>query len=84
MAAKPTTGMGLYKDFCMACHDPDARGTTVGQTIRGKTAEVLIQNVRGGHHAGEFSNRTSYMPKWSSAQLTDAEIRLIHTYVSTL
>lgn len=43
----------------------------------------MIQNVRNGHHAGEFDRRTGFMPKWSADELSDAEINLIYDYVDT-
>jgi hypothetical protein len=31
-----------------------------------------------------FSNRREFMPSWTAAQLSDAEIRLIFMYVDSL
>jgi mono/diheme cytochrome c family protein len=84
---RPATGMGLFKDFCANCHGADAKG---GVTMRNitlatvRTAAMFLMNVRNGHHAGEFSNRREYMPKWTTAQLSDAEVRLIFGYVDGL
>ncbi|HEY0709080.1 MAG TPA: c-type cytochrome [Polyangia bacterium] len=81
---KATTGQALYKDFCANCHGADARGGPTMRNISTQTAAVFIMHVRSGHHPGEFSNRREYMPKWTATELTDAEIRLISTYVDTL
>jgi mono/diheme cytochrome c family protein len=81
---KATTGQALYKDFCANCHGADARGGATMRNITTQTAAVFIMHVRSGHHPGEFSNRREFMPKWTATELTDAEIRLISTYVDTL
>jgi mono/diheme cytochrome c family protein len=81
---KATTGQALYKDFCANCHGTDARGGPTMRNISTQTAAVFIMHVRSGHHPGEFSNRREFMPKWTATELTDAEIRLISTYVDTL
>lgn len=80
---QPTTGEGLYKDYCAACHGPDAQGGLTDRPIAEETAEFL-DNVREGHHSGEFSNRHDHMPAQSVEDLSDAEIQLIADYVSSL
>lgn len=83
---KPTTGRGLFMDFCANCHGADGRGGVTMRNITiapANTAAMYITNVRGGHHPGEFSNRAEFMPKWTAAQLSDAEIRLIFAFVTT-
>lgn len=81
---KPTTGMGLFKDFCANCHGSDAKGGLAKHSLTSQPVTAFISNVRAGHHANEFSNRTGYMPKWTTAQLSDTEIRLIFSYVDGL
>ena len=81
---KPKDGKGLYLDYCGNCHGADGKGTLVKHPLGMKSATDFINNVRKGHHQGEFVKRTSYMPKWSAAQLSDAEIRLMQTYVAGL
>ncbi len=80
---KPTTGRDLFNDFCRQCHGADGKLVS-GHNIATKTAQEFITNVRNGHHPGEFERRTGYMPKWSAAELTDAEIRLMNTYLRSL
>ncbi len=82
-APKPTTGEGLYMDYCGVCHGDDGVGTT-GHDAKGMSLSGFTSNVRNGHHAGEFDNRTGYMPKWSNSELSDAEVNLIHQHVNSL
>lgn len=79
---QPTTGEGLYESYCSNCHGDDGRGTTNHDATDVSLSE-MIDNVRNGHHAGEFSRRTGFMPSWSAEQLSDAEINLIYDHVST-
>ena len=81
---KPTTGQGLYKDYCLNCHGADAKGGVTMRDISAEPVNTFIQDSRSGHHPGEFSNRREYMPKWTAAELSDAELRLIFQYVDTL
>jgi mono/diheme cytochrome c family protein len=81
---KPTTGAALFKDFCANCHGADGKGGVTMRNITSapaNTAAMYLSNVRGGHHPGEFGNRREFMPKWTAAQLTDAEVRLIFNFV---
>jgi mono/diheme cytochrome c family protein len=82
---RPTTGAGLYKDFCANCHGPAGKAV-MNHDISTKTAEQFIQHVDSGHHAGDYGNRTGYMPsrKQKEWELSDAEITLIHAYVRGL
>jgi mono/diheme cytochrome c family protein len=81
---KPTTGMGLFVDFCANCHGADAAGGVTMRPIATEPMTAFMTNVRNGHSAGMFSNRREFMPKWTATQITDAEIRSIYTYVSGL
>jgi mono/diheme cytochrome c family protein len=84
MLQKPTSGAGLYKDYCLNCHGADARGGVTMRDISAEPLATFIADSRSGHHAGEFSNRREYMPKWTAAELSDAELRLIFDYVDGL
>ena len=81
---KPTTGAGLFRDYCANCHGADAMGGVTMRPIATEPMSAFPMNVRSGHHPGEFSNRRDFMPKWTAAQLSDAEIQLIFTYVNGL
>jgi mono/diheme cytochrome c family protein len=69
---------------CANCHGANAKGGVVAHDISTKSASDFVSNVRAGHHPGEFDNRKEFMPKWTGAQLSDAEIRLIFGYVDGL
>lgn len=81
---KPTTGKALYEDYCQNCHGADAKGGITMRPIDAEPVATFIADTRAGHHPGEFANRREFMPKWSAAELTDAQIRLIFMYVSGL
>jgi mono/diheme cytochrome c family protein len=81
---KPTTGAGLYKDYCENCHGADAKGGVTMRNISAEPVAAFIADSRSGKHPGEFSNRREYMPKWTATELSDAEIRLIFMYVDGL
>lgn len=80
---QPTTGEGLYVDYCAACHGDDGLG---GPTMRPIVNEVqeAEELVRNGHGGSNFSDRREYMPQWSDAALSDAELDLIITYIESL
>lgn len=79
---QPMTGEGLFLDYCAACHGDDGKG---GPTMRSITGEVdeAEELVRQGH-AGDFSERREYMPKWSAAEISDAELDLIISHIESL
>ncbi len=81
---RPTDGPGLYADFCQNCHAADGNAIP-NHSITGDraTAEHFIENVRGGHHAGEFDNATGYMPAMSADFISDQEITMIAEFVAT-
>jgi mono/diheme cytochrome c family protein len=78
---KPTTGQGLYKDFCGNCHGPNAAtGGVVPVSIVAKKMTEITQRVRMGEGA-DPSMRNGYMPAEDAASLTDAELMLISQYL---
>ncbi|NVB79363.1 MAG: c-type cytochrome [Kofleriaceae bacterium] len=82
-APKPSTGEGLYVRFCGNCHGANAQGGRVGQDVTHELDEVS-EKVREGHGGTNYGARTKYMPSWTSAELTDAEVDLIAAYLATL
>jgi mono/diheme cytochrome c family protein len=80
---QPTTGEGLYNDYCAACHGADATGGQTTRPIQNETGEFQA-DVRGGHHPGEFEVRRDFMPSWTADELTDEEIQLMVEYVQSL
>ncbi|HTM46961.1 MAG TPA: c-type cytochrome [Polyangiaceae bacterium] len=92
---KPTTAQGLYEDYCANCHGKDGHGgtSTKNLTTVANLAATIVTKVRGGVNLGQFQKLTDYMPKRdapaggampTNAQLTDAELMLITTYVDAL
>lgn len=82
-APKPATGPELYGRFCVNCHGANARSGRVGKNIVSELAELSIK-VRYGHGGTSYGLRTSYMPAWGTDVLTDADLALLRTYISTL
>lgn len=80
---QPTTGQALFHDYCANCHGADANGGPVMHGITMDAAEIP-ENVRGGHHPGEFGNRTEFMPAFTTERISDAEVLLIQAYVESL
>jgi mono/diheme cytochrome c family protein len=80
---QPTTGEGLYLDYCGNCHGADGKGGPTMRPILQELAEIEPL-VRQGAHLGEFAMRREYMPAWNTMQLSDAEVDLIYAYVESL
>lgn len=83
MAEKPTTGAELYGRFCVNCHGTTGRAGRVGKNIVREVSN-MASIVRRGHGGTSYGARTSYMPKWTTTEITDEELALIKTYVSGL
>jgi mono/diheme cytochrome c family protein len=80
-APKPTTGQGLYKDFCGNCHGPNmGTGGNIPVNITGKMVAQITQKVRVGEGM-DPGMRNGYMPAETTAALTDAELALISTFL---
>lgn len=80
---KPTTGQALYNTYCGNCHGANARGGIVGEGLKGK-GSLFLSLTRSGHGGSSYANRISYMPAWSSAEISDADVQLMVQYVNTL
>ncbi|HVY30485.1 MAG TPA: c-type cytochrome [Polyangiaceae bacterium] len=80
-APKPTTGPGLYKDFCGNCHGPTTgTGGIIPISIVGKSRMEITQKVRNGEGTDK-SMRNLFMPPHSAMELSDAELGMIMDYV---
>jgi len=82
-APHPTSGKALYERFCANCHGDNGRGGPTGKKITDEIDEVS-SIVRKGHGGTNYGKRGDYMPRWSSAELTSAELSAIVDYVSNL
>jgi hypothetical protein len=80
---QPTTGEGLYMDYCAACHGDDGAGGPTARPIVNEAHEITSL-VRSGHSLGNFAERREFMPQWSTDELSDAELQLITQYVESL
>jgi mono/diheme cytochrome c family protein len=81
---KPTTGEALFKDYCATCHAADGSGGAAAHGITDVSKSEISELVRAGHSGTQYSKRTGYMPKWSTTELTDAELDLIYSHLQTL
>jgi mono/diheme cytochrome c family protein len=80
--AKPTTGPALYGDYCANCHGADGKGGPTTRPLAGEGKNVL-KLVREGHNIGQYAMRHDSMPKFSTTQITEAELNLILAHVDT-
>ena len=81
---QPTTGEGLYGDYCRNCHGPNARGGVTGADISDKAFNDIREKVREGEGGTAYGNRGAYMPSFPASRLSDAELRAIADYIATL
>ncbi len=83
-APHPTDGAGLFKRFCANCHGANAAGGRVGKSIRRAPSFEVLSEARRGSGGVSYGARTKYMPAWTAAQLSDAELSLVTQYLATL
>jgi mono/diheme cytochrome c family protein len=86
---QPTTGEGLYLDYCASCHGADGKGAGTTRDLTNLVdplATAVPDNVRSGHHnmPPEFNLRIEYMPAQDATVLSDAELMLIATHIEGL
>jgi mono/diheme cytochrome c family protein len=78
---KPTTGPGLYADFCGNCHGPTmGTGGAVPISIVGKMKTQISQKVRVGEGT-DPAMRNGFMPPEDMTALTEPELDLIKAYL---
>jgi mono/diheme cytochrome c family protein len=81
---RPTTGKGLYKDFCGNCHGPnDPSGGAVPVSIRGLKASDVSAKVRAGSGT-DITMRAAFMPSFDEALLPAADLTLIQSYLGSI
>ncbi len=80
---QPQTADGLYRDYCANCHGDDGRGGITGIRLVGEAAAVR-RRVRLGENVRSYGQRSGYMPAFTPAMISDAELELIVEFVSAL
>lgn len=78
----PTTGEGLYDRYCANCHGPNAHGGPTGKDLAGE--DRGDEDIRRGKGGTNYGSRRTYMPGWSTSQLSDAEVQLINDFITSL
>jgi len=79
---QPSSGEGLFMDYCANCHGSRGSGGVVDEDLDEETFADLVENVREGNGDDDYAARDMYMPSWTNAELSDAEIRLIADYLN--
>jgi mono/diheme cytochrome c family protein len=77
---RATTGEGLYNDLCKTCHGAEGMNGRAPKAAKGAAPAAITAIVRAGHSGMDYGNE-EYMPAWSTAELSDAELQLIITYL---
>jgi mono/diheme cytochrome c family protein len=81
-APKPTDGAGLYARFCANCHGDDAQGGVTGKDIIDE-ADDSLEEVREGEGKNP-ADRKDFMPSYTPAELSNAEVALIVSFLEAL
>lgn len=80
---RPTSGEGLYRDYCANCHGADPRvGGVIREDILGEDDEDILDTVRDGDGDG-IEPRSEYMTTFSPVALSDAEVQSIIDWMRT-
>jgi mono/diheme cytochrome c family protein len=77
---RPTTGPELYKTLCANCHGTGNEGGPASESLAGRLDST--DDIRNGKGGTNYGSRLVYMPSWSAAELSDAEVDLLNTYIS--
>lgn len=80
---KPTTGGDLYVTYCQNCHGANGISGPAGINLK-REINNFSKVIRSGKGGTNYGNRKDYMPSWKSSEITDAEIKLMQTYVNGL
>ena len=81
---QPTTGEGLYLDYCANCHGADAGGGVVEKPIEYEGVHDLLEKVREGEGGTNYGARLQYMPAVASDRLDDDEVTAIAEHIAGL
>ena len=74
---QPTTGEGLYADYCANCHGAVPEMGVVGEEIVGKSFNEVLEKVREGEGGSNYKLRSVYMTAFGADVLSDAEVQAI-------
>ena len=77
---KPTTGQGLYLDYCANCHGATGGGGTVPVRASMLPTATITATVRAGHGT-DPAQRGLYMPAFGADMLTDGEVTMIAQFL---
>jgi cbb3-type cytochrome c oxidase subunit III len=90
-AAQDTLGKAIFsgKGLCTACHGPDAKGTALAPDLTDAKwlhADGTVASIAKVIKAGVPTPKEhpAPMPPMGGAQLTDAEIQAVASYVASL
>jgi mono/diheme cytochrome c family protein len=81
---QPTTGEGLFLDYCANCHGADALGGVVDEDVDDEAFIDILEQVREGNGDNDYAVRLEYMPSRTNAELSDSQLLLIADYLSPL
>ncbi len=77
----PTDGEALYVRFCGNCHGPEGKNGRADKDVDGEDAEEIFEAAREGHGHNRYSDAEEYMPAWTTAELSDAQLEAIAAYL---
>lgn len=80
----PADGEALYVRFCGNCHGPEGKNGRADKDIDGEDAEEIFEAAREGHGRDRYSDAEKYMPAWTPAELSDAQLEAIAAYLGQL
>lgn len=76
-------GQKLYKKTCRGCHGPTAKGLASYPTLRGQTAEYLVDKLERYRAGEKFGPNTALMAP-NARKLSDEDIIDISAFIVSL
>ncbi|MBS3805475.1 MAG: c-type cytochrome [Oleiphilaceae bacterium] len=81
-AGDASAGETLYAEACAQCHGPKARGMASFPSLAGNDEEFIVSRLEQ-YRAGEKVGPNSGLMIPNAADLSDADIANLATYIST-
>ena len=84
---QPTTGEGLFLDYCANCHGADARTGPVQVDMLAEITDEpgkALEAVREGEGDANIGARHEFMPSVSADRLSNVQVQAIVDYVLSL